>query len=181
MGAGDDTTRTAAARLRLLGAEFTTPRRAARPAAPPTPRPAHSAAPVDLGVVDHMAATLRELVTHARAANPQAGPPPEDGDDVYQWWSTNTAHLDGERARHRDALVHRQALEHAIRLGEETVIRRIPCPGCRCWGLFWRPASQRAVCVNRHCRPGKGPSVWTLRQLAEYQVDRRERGQRTAT
>lgn len=177
---GDDTTETAAARLRLLTTEFTTIPRGARPAAPPT-RPTHPAAPIDLGMLDYIRQQIHEVITHTRTAAPDAGPAPADNCGVYEWMRDHTAHLDRERRRVRDAMVARHALQHAIAMGDTKAVRKITCPRCHCWSLIWQSQRELAACVNRRCVHQGRPSVWTLAALAEHQVDLRERAQATAT
>lgn len=170
MGNGaDDTTVTAERRMRLIRNEFTTRARSTDPG--PRTRAPHSPSPIDLDILDHVTRSVAEIVTHTRAVAPDAGPAPADAAKVYAWMRDHTAHLDETRQRVRDTLVFRQSLEHAVRMGDEKAIRRERCPGCECWGLFWRAAAKRAVCVNRYCVDDMGrPSVWTLAQLAQHHM-----------
>jgi hypothetical protein len=170
MGMGDETA-TARARLRLLKTEYATPglrQPGPRTRSAPQPRPS---TPADLGIIDHVAQTVREIVTHTYAVAPDAGPAPADDAAKYDWMRQHTSNLAAEQQMARDAMLARHSLEHALAAGDETVIRREACPRCRCWGLFWRAAGQRAFCANSTCTDPSGrPSVWTLRQLAENRV-----------
>ncbi|GAA2770609.1 hypothetical protein XF35_39120 [Streptomyces platensis subsp. clarensis] len=179
MTAGDDTT-TPAARLRLLQAEFLQPgpgERAERVTTSTTP-----AAPIRLSVYEHIRASVEEAAEHTRAAAPDAAPRPRGLDELYGWMVAETAHLDAERQQARDALIYRQGLEHAILMGEESVIRRHACPGCATWSLFWRPERRAAVCVNRYCADDDGVSTyWTLAQIAKEYIARQAVSARRAT
>ncbi|CAM5493301.1 MULTISPECIES: hypothetical protein [Streptomyces] len=175
---GDDETGTAKARLRLLRQEFTTPRahRDPGPRTAPTSRP-----PADLGIIDHMAAAVREVIDHTRAVAPTAGPAPTDA-AVYDWMQEHTAHLGAEQQTARDAMVIRHSFEHALAAGDADIIRWETCPRCACWGLFWQTPTTRAACANSKCVDAKGrPSVWTLAQLAEHRAAAQTARSRTAT
>jgi len=182
MGA-DDTAHTAAARLRLLVNEFTTPRRTGGAAESPVPRqlPTQPSTPVDLGMLDYVQRQIGEIIDHTRQAAPDAGPPPADVVDSYRWMRDHTAHAAPEQRLARDAMMERHSLEHALAMGDTSVIRRITCPRCHCWSLFWQSARRVAACVNRRCLDRGRPSLWTLRQLAEYRVQKRAVASRTAT
>ncbi|MFH9426007.1 hypothetical protein [Streptomyces sp. NPDC017529] len=186
-GRTDDTSTsygsTAARRLRAVQHEARTP--PGRPADPgPRATRVHSPALVDLGLLDYIEAAAHEVIASTYTAVPTAGPAPAAADAVYAWAEAATAHLDTERRRAHDALMLRQAMEHALATRDETLLRREPCPGCRCWGaLFWNAAAHRAVCVNRYCtdRHG-GPTTWTLAHLADRHIAaREERTRKSAT
>ncbi|MGV2914643.1 hypothetical protein [Streptomyces alfalfae] len=183
MGPGEaaaDIAAHAAVSMRLIEQDFKTPRRTGntgRHAPATTPR-----APVDLGTVDYMARQVQEIVDYTKASAPNAPRPPAEAPDVYRWMGESTAHFQGEQQQTRDAIVYRQVLEHALQMGDESVIRRHPCPDCGCWGLFWRPASQRAACINRHCAgPGQPSHTFTLAQIAHRHIASRETTARRAT
>ncbi|NEC17899.1 hypothetical protein [Streptomyces parvus] len=168
---GDSTTER---RLRLLQAEFTQHERRG-PGDGRTATRTTSPAPLNLAVVDRITAAVNEVVEHTRAADRSrpAGPVPADATRVYEWARQHTAHLDPERQQARETLIYRQGLEHAIAMGDTTVIRKHPCPGCGCWGLLWRPAVQRAACINRYCTDDDGISrSWPLATLAHHHIAR---------
>lgn len=174
MGPGDTDTATAAARLRLIADEFTAPTRSVSSTTARPQARADSPAPLDLGVLDYMQAAVAEVVTHTRAAAPEAGPAPAEAHAVYAWMREHTAHLEDERQRAGEAIVLRQALEHALAMGDEKAVRSLPCPGCGCWGLFWRPATRKVVCVNRYCTDSAGAGrSFTLAHLAQQQIESR--------
>ncbi|MEU1133533.1 hypothetical protein ABZ383_27375 [Streptomyces sp. NPDC005900] len=178
MGMGDADS--AAIRMRLIEAEFTTPRRTGDSGR--RARSTEPAAPVDLGILAYMQASVDEVVSHTRAAAPDAPPPPATASAVYHWMDQNTAHLDAEKRQAAEVIVYRQALEHALAVGDESVVRRHPCPDCGCWGLFWRASARRAACVNRHCSgEGQAAHTFTLAQLARRHVASRESAVRRAT
>ncbi|WP_329126206.1 hypothetical protein [Streptomyces sp. NBC_01353] len=179
MSAGDDDY-TPASRLRLLQAEFLQPGRGQhheRAAKADTP-----SVPIRIAIYDHIRAAVDEVTEHTRAVAPDAGPRPERADMVYDWMREHTAHLDAERQRAREALIYRHGLEHALAMGESKVIRRQACPGCGTWGLFWRRDREAAVCVNRFCADDDGVSrTWTLAQIADDHIARKESSARRAT
>ncbi|MEU6054272.1 hypothetical protein ABZ829_28105 [Streptomyces xanthochromogenes] len=167
MGIGDDT---AARRLRLLATEFTTPARRGS-AEVAAARPAHSSAPLNLGIIDHMRAAVAEVVGQVRETAPDAGPRPEDDTAVYAWWRDGTAHLDDDAQQAREAIIYRQSLEHAIAMGDHDVIRPNLCPGCGCVGLMWDRLRRHVACVNRYCVDDVGLArTWTLAQVAHHHV-----------
>jgi hypothetical protein len=128
-------------------------------------------APLNLGTLDHIRDSVREVVTHTRAANPEAGPVPTEEAAVYDWAREHTEHAP-EADRQRLAVIeYRQSLEHAVRAGDHKVIRRHPCPKCRTWGLMWQPSMQRALCTNTECvdRDGFSRTV-SLASLAHEHV-----------
>ncbi|MFJ1993030.1 hypothetical protein [Streptomyces asiaticus] len=181
MGDGEDRN-TAAARLRLLRDEFTTPV-VRRDLSPPSRSPhGPPPAPANLDILDYMAACRDEVIEHTRTTAPAAGPAPTEPAAVYEWMHQHTAHLAPEQRMVRDAMVLRQGLEHALAMGDEDAIRWEACPRCACWGLFWREEEKRVFCANSKCEDRRGqPSMWTLAQLAERSVAARNTRSRTAT
>lgn len=176
---------TAAARLKLLRQEFTTPTRRSQPARR-VPSSGPPSAPVNLAIIDHMAACRHEVITHTRAAAPDASPAPDKAPDVYEWAYQETAHLAAEQQITRDAMVLRQSWEHAIAMGDgdevHAIVRRESCPACRCWTLFWRPARHAAVCANQNCADADGlPVVLELNQIALAYVTARNARSSAAT
>lgn len=168
---GDDDTTTN--RLRLLQAEFTQHQRRGPEPTGRTATRAEAPAPIDLGILDYMAAAAAEVEQHTRAADwsRSAGPVPEDISRVYEWAREHTAHLDPERQQAREALIYRQGLEHAIAMGDTAVVSKHPCPECGCWGLIWREETGKAACVNHYCVDSQGLShAWTLKRLAREHV-----------
>jgi hypothetical protein len=132
--------------------------------------------PINTGIVEHMQAAVAEIITHTQAAAPDAGPAPTDNTAVYEWMRDHTRTLDEHRRLAAEAIVYRQTLEHAIALGDHTVVHRHPCPACGCFSLFWRGTRQRAVCVYKRC-PGmiNGQSrTWPLKQIAYEHVQARK-------
>ncbi|MEU1327164.1 hypothetical protein [Streptomyces microflavus] len=164
---GDDTT---AQRLRLLQAEFTQHQRRG-PGDGRTATRTESPAPLNLGVVDYITSATTEVVEHTRSmapdAQPFAGPLPS----LYAWSRQQTANLDAERQAASEALIYRQGLEHALAMGDTNVVCEHPCPACGCWGLLWRPAIERAACVQRYCVDNDGLShTWPLKTLAQQHI-----------
>lgn len=174
----------AGARLQILRDNLAQPH-GPRPADAPPGRTSHThgAPPLDLAVLEHVRASVDELLTHARTeartcfcgcGKAVGCMPTTDLTAAYAWFlDEGTADLDAGKARVREAIVYRQSLEHALRYGDEVVIRRESCPGCQCWSLIWRQIAQRAGCINSDCRgkTGRG-STWTLQQLAENAVEK---------
>ncbi|MGW5690297.1 hypothetical protein ACWEWX_04805 [Streptomyces asiaticus] len=181
MGDGDKDT--AAARLRLLQeatAPGITPRRPTGTRRTPPGSP--PGAPIDLGMLDYMAACRNELVTHTRTQAPTAGAAPADTADLYEWMYQQTAHLAAEKQLVRDAMVIRQSLEHAIAAGDEDAVRYETCPACNCWSLLWKQARRAALCANRRCTDDNGlPHWWRLNQIAEHHVMAESSRSRAAT
>ncbi|WP_097865851.1 hypothetical protein [Streptomyces sp. rh34] len=176
---GDDTT--TERRLRLLQAEFTQLEQRG-PGDGRTATRTESPAPLNLAVIDRIRAAVYEVETHTRAAVPDAGPLPADAARVYDWARQHTADLEPQRQQARETLIYRQGLEHAIEMGDASVIRKHPCPGCGCWGLIWRPAAHRAACVNRYCVDHDGLShTWPLKTLAHHHVARQFATKTSAT
>lgn len=180
MGTGDTDATTAAARLRLIQQDFTTPRR--DPSERRAPASPHSPALIDLGIFDYMRASVDEVITHTRAEAPQAPPAPAEAAGVYGWMREHTEHLEPERRLDAEAIVYRQSLEHALAMGQRGVVQPHPCPACGCYGLQWQTAMRRAVCVYKPCHGENGrPRTYTLAQLAHQHVKAREISSRRAT
>ncbi|MFJ2279177.1 hypothetical protein ACIOEZ_34075 [Streptomyces sp. NPDC087866] len=176
---GDDTT--TEKRLRLLQAEFTQHEKTG-PGDGRSATLVHGAPPVDLGTLDYMRSAVAEVVTHTQAVAPNAGPAPADQADVYRWSRESTEHLDIGPQLVREAIIYRQGLEHALAMGDTDAVRTHPCPGCGCWGLYWRAAAKRAVCVNRRCTDKDGvASTWTLARIAQQYIAAQESASRRAT
>ncbi|WP_042174621.1 hypothetical protein [Streptomyces sp. NBRC 110035] len=171
---GQDTSIAAARALRLLN----TPALRHPPTRGPQERRTASttpAAPLNLGIVDYLARTVAEVADHTREVDPQAGPPPDRVEDIYDWYTAHTGDADEDQQRRRDTVIERHRLEHAVRLGEFDEVCKHPCPRCRCWGLMWQAAGNRARCTNRRCRTPDGmSSSWTLGRLAAQKVQRTE-------
>ena len=127
--------------------------------------------PVNFGMQDHIQASVREVIDETLAVNPDAGLP-DRLLGVYEWCIANTEDAPEGNQLRRDAVIYRQHLEHAIRLGNRSVIRPIRCPACRTLGLFWEPELGRALCTNKkHCRTKDGTSsTWSLGRLAWAKV-----------
>lgn len=191
MGTGDE--HTAARRLRLLQREFTQPPRtgpvpkaeyteSARSTPAQSSSHGRSTAPLNLGIVDYIGAAVAEVVQHTRTEVPDAGPIPADAARVYDWMRQHTEHLDEARQTVREALIYRQGLEHAIAMGDITVVCPHPCPACRCYGVMWRDTEQLAVCVNVRCTDQYGMShTWSLARLAHEHVARQKKLKANAT
>ncbi|MDX2999694.1 hypothetical protein [Streptomyces scabiei] len=97
----------------------------------------------------------------------------------------HTRSLDAHRQAAAETIVYRQTLEHAIAMGDHSVVRRHPCPACHCYGLFWRPLAGKAACANRKCPDPSGDGLartWSLAHLAHLHVQaRKESSARHAT
>lgn len=180
MGLGDTDANTAAARLRLIQTDFTAPRRqAGERRAPASP---HSPALIDFAILEHLRASVAEVITHTRAEAPKAPPAPADAAAVYGWMRESIGHLERERRLTAEAIVYRQGLEHALAMGNDLVIRPHPCPACGCYGLHWRSASRRAACMYRPCAISNGQTrTFTLAHLAHQYIQARETSARRAT
>ncbi|MFJ3283351.1 hypothetical protein [Streptomyces halstedii] len=166
---GDDTT--TENRLRLLQAEFTQHQRRGPEPTGRTATRAEAPAPIDLGTLDYMAAAAAEMVRHTRAAAPGVDPYTGPLLGLYDWSREHTAHLTPERQQAREALIYRQGLEHAIAMGDTTVVRKHPCPACGCWGLQWGEGERKAVCTQHYCQDAGGLTHrWTLERLAREHV-----------
>ncbi|MFD8488576.1 hypothetical protein [Streptomyces sp. NPDC059712] len=130
--------------------------------------------PISLGTLSHIDASVREVITHTRKANPDAGQAPTRADAIYDWARQHTEHADEAAQQRRDAIEYRQYLEHAIRAGDwRKVIRPQRCPECRTFGLMWR--SGRILCTNSECTDTDGTSTTvTLARLAHEHVTARK-------
>lgn len=139
-----------------------------------------SPALVDLSMVDHLTACVREMVDHTRQVNPGAGPAPSRIADTYAWYIANTANSERAVQQRRDTVVYRQSLEHAIAAGNTKVVRPHRCPACRCFGLMWDRNQQTVVCTNGRCLTKDGLShKWPLARLAyEHIAERYEKSVR---
>ncbi|WP_461712201.1 hypothetical protein [Streptomyces sp. DSM 41013] len=136
-----------------------------------------ASAPMSLGTLDHMRASVAEVVAYTREANPQATPLPESATDIYRWCVENTYNAPEAVQQRRDVIEYRQYLEHAIRAGDwRKVIRPQRCPECRCFGLMWQAGMQRALCTNTECvdRDGMSTTV-TLARLAHEHIAGRKK------
>lgn len=176
MGTADDDTAGAASLLGALNRHFRQ-----RPVTGPeghsfvgsSPRGTRTvpSAPANLTLVDHLDSSVREVVDDARALNPQAGPLPANLADVYDWYREQTQHAPEDAQQHRDTVIYRQYLEHAIAMGDTDVIPPHRCPGCGTFGLVWRGSDRRAVCLNRRCLTRRGMTrTWSLGKLAYEHV-----------
>ncbi|MFF9632933.1 hypothetical protein [Streptomyces fradiae] len=167
---GDDDS--AAHRLRLLQSEYLEPSRPYGEAH--VSRTTTPSAPIRLGIADHIHESVNEVEQMTRSEVPDAGARPEAVELVYAWAVQKTRHLDAQRQMVRDTVIYRQSLEHAIAMGDHSVIRRHPCPNCRTWGLFWRASVRKAVCVNRYCVDDAGRArSWELAYLAHRHITAR--------
>ncbi len=169
---GDETTDTAASRLHHLNTYF-------REHPITGPAEGHtttrtSTAPLHLATLDHVRASVREVVDHTLEANPKAGPLPPRVEAVYDWCRRNTALADATVQLRRDIIEYRHYLEHAIRAGDIKVVRPLRCPECRTWGLMWVRERQAAVCTNIDCVDRDGCSnTFTLSRLATEHITAR--------
>jgi hypothetical protein len=140
---------------------------------------------VDLDIVDHIQASLREVVDDALAANPEAGPLPARVEGVYRWYVEHTINAPEAVQQRRDTVIYRQGLEHAIAMGNTKVVRPHRCPACRTFSLMWPRAqgAERAVCTNRRCLDAEGMTcTWTLARLAyEHVAAQKNHGRASAT
>ncbi|RSS35232.1 hypothetical protein [Streptomyces sp. WAC08241] len=174
----------AANALRILRTEYLAPsgtRRTGRRTATAT----EAQAPLNLELVDYMTQAVTEAVEttkELRAGQPVTAPPPADAEDVYRWMVEETANLDEERQKARDALIYRQGLEHAILMGDHKVVRPHPCRRCHTYGLHWDRDNEVVACLNEHCADNNGePTTWTLEQVARHYINRRTRAAVRAT
>lgn len=182
MGPGTSDAEQAAAGLHLLDTHY---RR--HPDHGPRDRRATSVTPgtpLNVDIVDHIDRCVAEVVHHTRAETPApAGPPPARVADIYDWYRQHTAEAGPEAQLRRDIVIHRQALEHAIAIGDHQVIRRYPCPACNTWGLMWQRELKRALCPNIYCRNTHGMAqTWALARLAtQYVMTEEKKRARRAT
>lgn len=168
-----DTTDTAAARLHQLAAYYRE-----HPVTGPLEGHAATAtapAPMSLGTLDHIRAAVKEVADHTRSINPDAGPIPENVEDVYDWMHEQSRHAPEIEQQRAEVIEYRQWLEHCLRAGDhETVrkqVRKQPCPWCRCWGLMWMPDLREAYCTNTECTDRDGFSHHlSLSRLAHAHV-----------
>jgi hypothetical protein len=133
-------------------------------------------APLSLATLDHITASVNEVINHTRKAAPDASRPPARADAVYDWARQHTAHADEAVQLRAAAIEYRQYLEHAIRAGDwRKAIRPQRCPECRTFGLMWQADSQRALCTNTRCTDRDGFSTTvTLARLAHEHVAARK-------
>lgn len=133
-------------------------------------------APLSIATLDHIQASVAEVVELTRDMNPAASPLPPRVEAVYDWCRYNTRHADSVQEQRRETVIYRQRLEHAIRAGDHKVIRPHRCPACRTFGLMWVPAAQRAMCTNTGCARKDGTSnSFSLSRLAYEHVAARYR------
>ncbi|MFE9812364.1 hypothetical protein [Streptomyces sp. NPDC005548] len=139
--------------------------------------------PVNLRVVDHIDDSVGEIEREVRASNPGAEPRPKQIDRVYEWYVENTVNSPEADQQRRDTIIVRQRLEHAIAMGDTTVVRPHRCPSCRRLGLMWDDHSHRALCTYGPCRDQGGLARrWTLANLAyEYIAGRKNVRHASAT
>jgi hypothetical protein len=170
MAHGDEASDTASARLRDILQHFRE-----HPVTGPveghtTTRTA--SAPLSLSTLDHVQASVSEVVQHTLNANPDAGPAPARADAVYDWCRQHTEHSDEAVQARRDTIEYRHYLEHAIRAGDVKVVRQHRCPECRTWGLMWSREMARALCTNTDCVDRDGFSrTWSLAKLAHEHIE----------
>lgn len=188
MDIGDEDTDTAAGRLHQLHIYYreypvTGPEGHSYISGGPRATRTSPSLPFNADVVDHIQASVQEVIQHTRAANPKAGPLPPEVEGVYDWCHEHTAHADEAVAERTAALEYRHRLEHAIRAGDTQVIRPHRCPGCGTVGLSWQAPIQRALCLNRHCarRNGGVARTWSLANLAYEAVASKKRLKDCAT
>ena len=132
--------------------------------------------PFNVHVMEHTTDSVREVVDHTRAANPDAGPLPDHVHAVYDWARQHTQHAPEEVQQRRDTVEYRHRLEHAIAAGDFTVVRPHRCPDCGAPGLFWQEHLGKALCVTRHGakRNGGTHQTYSLAQLAYAHVAARK-------
>ncbi|MGV9278129.1 hypothetical protein [Streptomyces griseosporeus] len=178
---GRDTAADAAQALRLLNR----PEMRHHPATGPSERHTGSTTPgtpLNLAIVDYLTDHVGEIVDHMRNLTDGPVTVPDRVETIYERYVEATAGADEADRLHRDMLIERHRLEHAIRLGEHDEVCKEPCPRCGCWGLMWEHAAKKALCSNRRCRTPEGlASRWTLARLAAQKVQRTEIWRRTAT
>lgn len=142
-----------------------------------TRRAGRSTAPLNVSVLDHINASVREVAKRTLDINPKAEPLPARAEAVYEWCRRNTEQADEYDRLRLEALEYRQYLEHAIRAGDwRRVLRPLRCPRCNTFSLLmWVEREQRALCSNRDCTDpeGMGTKV-SLGWLAHAQVTARK-------
>jgi hypothetical protein len=127
--------------------------------------------PYNARIAEHIQASVTEVITHTRNANPDAGQP-QRIEDVYDWARQHTEHAPEDVQFRRDVVEYRHRLEHAIAAGDIKVVRPHRCPSCGTLGLHWQSDRQRAVCLNLHCADANGgiSHSWSLGRLAFERV-----------
>lgn len=163
-----DTTDTAAQRLHELGAflrtyPVTSPAGHSYISSEPRGTAAAPVLPYNPEAEDRIRACMREITDHTQAANPDAGPPPEQLAAYYEWMRENTRHAPEQEQFRAEVIEYRQWLENCLAARDhETVrkqVRKQACPGCGCWGLMWMPTRRQAICTNRKCVDQDGAST----------------------
>jgi len=176
---GQDAAAAAAQSLRLLSSDDLRH----IPAQGPQPRratPSSPGAPVNLGLLDYLTSQKREVIDHTRAVTGDLIPAPAEPGDIYDWYIHHTGDADADEKDHRDYVIARHTLEHAIRLGDTGIVCKEPCPTCGRWGLMW--TGQAATCSHKDCRTPDGRhSSFTPDRLAAQKVRRTEIWRRNAT
>jgi hypothetical protein len=137
-------------------------------------------APIDLTVIAHIDASVRELADYTREANPSAEPLPTRVEAVYAWCVENTQNAPEDIQQRRDTIIYRQKLESAIAAGHHDVVRKavrpIRCPACNTFGLFWKPEVGKAVCTNGRCLTKDGLSHrWSLARIATAHIEAQQK------
>lgn len=181
MGSTDDDT-AAGQQLRLLTRYFrqhpvTGPEGHSYVSSAPRTARTVPAAPADLGMVDHIAASVAEVAAHTRGVNPDASPLPPVVEAVYDWYLKNTHHADDMQRQRGETIIYRQQLEHAIAMGDTSVVRPHRCPACGTLGLHWQHTAGKARCLNMNCarRNGGTSRAWSLARLAHEHVVSKKR------
>ncbi|MFG2359449.1 hypothetical protein [Streptomyces sp. NPDC048521] len=181
MGTTDSNTDGAASRLAQLHAYFREhpvngPDGHSYISSEPRPTTVTPGLPFNAGIVDHIQASVREVIDHTRAANPDAGPLPDHVHEVYAWAHQHTENAPEDVQQRRDTLEYRHRLEHAIAAGDYSVIRPHRCPDCGAPGLHWQEHLGVALCVNRHCarRNGGTHRQYDLARLAYEHIQTRK-------
>lgn len=135
---------------------------------------AEALAPMRLGVVDHITASVREVAEHTRAANPDAGPLPERVQDAYTWMHENLRHAPEADRLRAEVLEYRHFLEHCLKERDHETVRKqvrpLSCPKCGCWGLMWSRERGLVICTNTECVDRDGFS--TTLSLARFAYER---------
>jgi hypothetical protein len=137
----------------------------------------HPGAPLNLGTLDHVRDSVREVAEHTYAINPKAGPVPAHAAAVYDWAREHTEHADDIDRQRLAVIEYRQYLEHAIRAGDwRKVIRPQRCPKCNTFSLMWsEEMGDRVLCTNDKCLDRDGFSTMpTLSRLAHAHVNKQK-------